>query len=507
VTAPVLRITLAPPPVARRRAWYAVLAAGIALAVAGVQAPPPLSTIAIVVSGALPLLAVLASLRWVRPARPRPWIAIGGGLALYWLGNVAGLAGLVDRNGLATQLITVAGYTGLLAGIVDLLNAGDAETDVSTILEALVLATAAALLTWFLFLAPLRLASGISADQALAALGYPAIDLGMFAVAGRTLLRYRRIAPSLWLLLPALVASTASDLAGLVAYANGQPLPAWLGVGGSLVGNGFVAAAAAHPSVARQLLAGPRPIGRYVRVRIALVGAAVVTAPLLMLLLASRSQLALLPELGIGALLISALVVSDLFLVLFRLEGSLRTRVALERELQRQAETDSLTGMPNRAAFVTRLEAALRVDRRHVALLFCDLDDFKRVNDTLGHAAGDQLLIEVGRRLQGAIHGTDVAARLGGDEFAVLLTGLADRDDADLVAERLLHACGVPVVLGDQRYRVRLSIGIAFGADTSGASELMRDADVAMYLAKHRGKGAFERFRPLPDATSVRYAS
>ena len=270
---------------------------------------------------------------------------------------------------MVVQLVTIAGYTALLAGIVDVLSGGDAEADLSTLLEALILATAAALVVWFLFLAPLRLTQGIGVGDALGALAYPAIDLAMFAVAGRTLLRYRRISPALWLLLPALVATAATDGAGLLAFAGVTHPGLWFGLGGSLMGNAFVAAAALHPSVARPLLASPRPVGSFLRVRVVLVGAATCIAPLLMLFYEATDQLTSLPEVAIGALLIAGLVASDVFLLLTRLEASLRARVSLEGELKRQAQSDSLTELPNRAAFVVRLNDVLRGDHSRVALL------------------------------------------------------------------------------------------------------------------------------------------
>jgi diguanylate cyclase (GGDEF)-like protein len=495
------RSTFVPAEVASRWAWPAVLLAGLLLAAVAVAIRPDVAGASIALSGLLPVVAIAVGLRWRHPVRPGPWRFLAAGLALYWLGSTAALAGLLARDDLLTQGITVAGYTAMLGGIVGILSEGSADGDLPTLLEALILATAAALVVWFVVIVPVRQErAGVGVGDALGALAYPAIDLAMFALAGRTLLRYRRLAPSLWLMIPALVATAATDAGGLLAFANHTAAEPWLALGGSGVANAFVAAGALHPSLSGPLLSAPRPIARYLRIRIALVGAATFIAPGLILLNETGAGAVgvhvMTPELGIGALVVSALVVGYLYLLLSRLSGALHTRLTLERELTRQAQSDSLTDLPNRAAFVSRLDDVLTLDRSQVALLFCDLDDFKTVNDTLGHGAGDELLIEVGHRLRGAIRSTDLAARLGGDEFAVLLMGLAQRDDADRVAERVMQAFAAPFSIGGQQFGVRISIGIAFGADSAGVSELMRDADIAMYQAKGHGKGRFERFRP-----------
>ena len=179
-------------------------------------------------------------------------------------------------------------------------------------------------------------------------------------------------------------------------------------------------------------------------------------------------------------------------------------RKALEEQLAHQAFHDSLTGLPNRALFADRLGHALvRLDRRDgaLAVLFLDLDDFKTVNDSLGHTAGDELLVEVARRISSCIRQSDTVARLGGDEFAILLEegpageGLVARAEVS-VAERVLEALGVPCVLEGKEITIKPSIGIAIGKGPEGAEELLRNADVAMYTAKNRGKGRYEFYDP-----------
>ncbi|MFI7602045.1 putative bifunctional diguanylate cyclase/phosphodiesterase [Actinoplanes sp. NPDC049681] len=170
------------------------------------------------------------------------------------------------------------------------------------------------------------------------------------------------------------------------------------------------------------------------------------------------------------------------------------TRRALEEQLTRQAFTDSLTGLPNRALFRDRLEQAVaRVRGTDVAVLLIDLDDFKLVNDDLGHSLGDEFLVALATRLRREMRPGDTLARLGGDEFAVLLEDI-DEPSAVRLAERLLRAGRDQVRLGSREVSCSLSIGISGG--TRPAEQLLRDADLAMYAAKRAGRNGYAVFDP-----------
>ena len=184
-----------------------------------------------------------------------------------------------------------------------------------------------------------------------------------------------------------------------------------------------------------------------------------------------------------------------------------RERKALEDQLRHRAFHDELTGLANRALFEDRLTHALARARRHdgrVAVLFFDLDDFKPVNDALGHAAGDTLLKEVARRLAQCLRASDTGARVGGDEFAVLLEDPTLPDDIDEVTDRLLEAIGRPLVVHERELFPSASIGVALDdGGTATATDLLRDADVAMYAAKRSGKGRVARFEPTMRTVAV----
>jgi diguanylate cyclase (GGDEF)-like protein len=186
-------------------------------------------------------------------------------------------------------------------------------------------------------------------------------------------------------------------------------------------------------------------------------------------------------------------------------------RKRFEEQLSHQAFHDQITGLANRALFQDRVTHALERqsrDGKPVAVLFMDLDDFKTVNDSLGHAAGDQMLVEIARRLVGRLRTADTAARLGGDEFAVLLEdggeeGLTAAD----VAGRILETFEEPFLLDATEVYTHASIGISVaepGAAPHHADELLRNADVAMYMAKEGGKGRYQLFEPAMHDTALR---
>ncbi|MGH3666437.1 MAG: putative bifunctional diguanylate cyclase/phosphodiesterase, partial [Egibacteraceae bacterium] len=173
-------------------------------------------------------------------------------------------------------------------------------------------------------------------------------------------------------------------------------------------------------------------------------------------------------------------------------------RKALEQEIEHRALHDSLTGLGNRALFLDRAGHALAMRERSPAplsVLFLDLDDFKTMNDSLGHGVGDELLVEVARRLLAAVRTADTVARLGGDEFAVLLenTGV---EGAREIAGRIEDAMRAPVTLHGNKLSVRASIGIAPAESATRPLDVLRDADIAMYAAKRDGKGRCRVFNP-----------
>lgn len=175
-------------------------------------------------------------------------------------------------------------------------------------------------------------------------------------------------------------------------------------------------------------------------------------------------------------------------------------RKLAERQLIQNAYYDALTSLPNRTLLIKQLhktieKAQLQPDY-HYAVLFLDIDNFKVVNDSLGHPVGDQLLVEVSKRLQSCVRSGDLVARLGGDEFVILLNKIAHSDDAILIAERVLEEARKPLEIRTHRIVITVSTGIVIDDFSEDVEGNLRDADIAMYRAKMRGKNCYELFLP-----------
>ena len=195
-----------------------------------------------------------------------------------------------------------------------------------------------------------------------------------------------------------------------------------------------------------------------------------------------------------------------------RMVGS-QTDITLRRQAEEKlrygALHDELTGLPNRPAFMERLRRSLeraRLDDEYVfAVLFLDLDRFKIINDSLGHRVGDQLLLEIARRLETALRPSDLVARSGGDEFVVLIDHLREEHDVAYVAERIQKILSVPITLDEREVFTTVSIGITMSSSLSECAEdLVRDADTAMHRAKLNGKARFEIFDPQMREQALR---
>jgi diguanylate cyclase (GGDEF)-like protein len=183
-----------------------------------------------------------------------------------------------------------------------------------------------------------------------------------------------------------------------------------------------------------------------------------------------------------------------------QLEGEMLERRHAETQLEHLAHHDPLTGLPNRLLFTEQLQRSLSNAQRHqkqLAVLFIDLDRFKEVNDTLGHAVGDELLVEVGQRLSGQLRGGDLLARLGGDEFVCILESIETPDEASSVAEKLIARVARPAHVRSHELNVSASVGISvYPADGENLDDLLRAADTAMYQAKRHGRNTYHFYTP-----------
>ena len=325
---------------------------------------------------------------------------------------------------------------------------------------------------------------------------YPLGDLVVLGVAIGLLSTPGARTPSFVLLIASIVILFVADTAYALQVASGTYVD-----GGELDSLWLfsyiaMASAALHRSMRDVVAPHPVAVAWLGRTRMALLALAMLTGPALVLLVNVQWESDV-PMLAIGSAFLSLLVLWRLASVVRALARDNAARVKLEGELSYRASHDPLTGLPNRRRFVERLDGALgRVNRPPLAVLFIDLDDFKTVNDSLGHAAGDALLVAVAGRLQLLLRSDDLAARLGGDEFGIILEG-QDVLGAERVADRLLAALDEPVEIEGRDLLPRASIGIVDGsANGTTAARLLSDADIAMYQAKRAGKGRARRYEP-----------
>jgi diguanylate cyclase (GGDEF)-like protein len=273
-------------------------------------------------------------------------------------------------------------------------------------------------------------------------------------------------------------------------YTSGSPLDT-----GYVVAYGLLGAAALHPSAPRLTAGESGSSQRLTRGRLAALMAASLLAPIVDVA-ADDSNLHMI-TLGVSAVLF-LLVITRMALLLRALEKATAQGAVLEDELRHQALHDPLTGLANRVLFTDRVEQTLhRMARQplRAAVLFLDLDDFKTVNDSLGHGAGDEFLAAVSARVGSCIRPVDTAARLGGDEFGVLLEGLDGVAAAVDVAERIIERCREPVEIQGRHVTGSVSVGVVMAEPHQDAEVVLRNADLAMYRAKHRGKDQWELYK------------
>ncbi|MFN2451700.1 MAG: putative bifunctional diguanylate cyclase/phosphodiesterase, partial [Candidatus Dormibacteria bacterium] len=371
------------------------------------------------------------------------------------------------------------------------------------LLDGLIIGISLLATSWTLVMRAVYNAGGQSATAQAISLAYPISDVVIGTMLFVTVMRTPRGSRSAVVLVAAALATMALADSSFTyytatnSYSTGNVLDTgWL-AGYLLLG---LAALRAYlrPAIASAETVGPSRL-MVLLPYVPVVGAGLIDAysvgvlhSLDLVMLASTSAV-------VGLVLIRQLVTLT--------ENSELLRKVADREsaLQHQANHDALTGLPNRLLLEQRALAALGGSNASCAVLFIDLDDFKRVNDTFGHNTGDRVLMEVAKRIAGLVRDEDTAARLGGDEFAILLAGVTLRT-ADDVAQRLLAALDRPLVFGDDRLHAAATVGIAVSSGTEPVAweELMRRADVAMYAAKGRGKCLSVSYSPELDAAADR---
>ena len=434
---------------------------------------------------------------WVnRPAQRLPWILIAAGQGLFVAGDLLWnwyeVIGEDPFPSLA-DVLYLAGYPFVAFGLLLMIRRRVADGDRGGLLDAAILTTAVAILSWTFLIQPQVAGSEMDQLAFAISLSYPIADLVLIGVAmgllttpGARTASFGLLGASLGFLLVADEIYALQNLAG--SYVSGSLVDSLYLIAYVLFG-----AAAAHPSMRRLTDPHPVPVTWLGPVRMTGLAAAMITGPVLVAM--GPDADGGLVVVAAGTALLSLLVLARLAGLVGSLARDVAHRRALEAQLTFQAFHDPLTGLTNRRRFVEAAETALasRAGTGTVAALFLDLDDFKTVNDSLGHAAGDALLVAVAERIRGDLRATDVAARLGGDEFGILLTEIPNVAYAMAVSERLLARLVEPIEVVGVTVEVGASVGIAVDSPAMRTvDDLLSDADVAMYQAKALGKGRFQ---------------
>jgi diguanylate cyclase len=539
---------------ASRGAWLPALVVGCALVVAAGYLPDGPAA-AVWTCTQLVCLAVATGALTRRAAVHRSgwWILLAG----CGVGVASGALYLVppaDRSDWAWFVALAARYVLLIVGLILLLEFRRAQTAEQAFLDAGIVAVGLAMVGWTFLVEPSLSQPAAGSPPPEAMYSTIALDLVMLACLVRITFGVRSRTPTMLLLaaaggvaVTADVVSTLSSPAGLSEYQPGGLIHLAWQVSGVLV-----CAAALHPSFGvGYATRGPGgavevpPPGRHAEtaarpgtippIRLAVFVAIALVAPVVPLLgllctghyvpadilpaMAGSSGLTailvvlLVTRLGLVARLASrrahAMNVQAAALVVqsTALQQALEDQQVLQRELAHRAQHDPLTGVANRALLLERLEQALTERSGHAgALLLLDLDGFKEVNNTLGHPAGDDLLVQVAQRLREATGEAYTVARLGGDEFAVLMAG-ADEDSSWQTADRVVEALRQPFPIGERRVELAASGGLLpLDVDVRCPIETLRDADLALYAAKQAGKNQVVEFRPRMREARLRYA-
>jgi diguanylate cyclase (GGDEF)-like protein len=499
---------------ARRWGWPAVLAVGALLIGAYYAAPSGTIEQSWIynVIGFVTVAAALAAVVLHRPQGAWAWILMALGQLAFVVGdviwNIFTILGEEPFPSIA-DISYIAGYPLIALGLVLATRGRIAGGDRAGLLDAAILTTGAGILWWAVVLGPLATLADPLLIPFAVSIAYPLGDLLLLGMALALAVTPGAKGSAFRLLVGSLVAMLVADLVyNVMTLAETYETGSWVDIFwlGAYV---LFGAAAAHPSMTELVEPRPVPITLLGPLRLLLLGAAMLVGPAL--LMAERSTTdTIMVVVALATATLSVLVLARLASMVRHLGHDIERRKALEAQLAFQAFHDPLTGLANRRRFIAATNDALSAPVQ-LAAMFLDLDDFKDVNDNLGHDAGDALLLTVGERLLSSVRPGDLVGRLGGDEFAVLLTNVDSVAGAETVAARLVDAVSAPLELEGHPVTVSASVGLAVRAptETVGVDDLLRRADVAMYHAKARGKNRWTTYRSemeehVPQAPLVR---
>jgi diguanylate cyclase len=439
------------------------------------------------------VIAVLAGIRRNKPANKRAWMFIAAALGsfltadvVYYVLELKSSMGEAPFPSIADGFY-LGMYPIMSVGFLMLLRSISPGRDVAGMVDAGLVAVATFAVLGILYMDTYLTDESSSLGGRLISIGYPVMGVCLLAVAVRLAAAARLRQPTFIFITGGIVSLIIADVIyGILNAAEsfttgGFADGFWLGF------YVLIAAGALHPSMADKIEPRENPHGTITQARLALLFLVVLTVPVIDIVWGE-------PFDKVFTTTASMIMFT---LVLIRLMGLMAVVQVNERRARHDSLHDSLTGLANRALFGERVESFVNQrDDGIVSVLFVDLDDFKFINDSLGHQVGDELLIAVASQLQGCVRDNDLVARLSGDEFAVLLESAVDRQDAVAVAQRVQDSLVAPVLIDGREVSISASVGIAVERRSSieRAETLLQAADTAMYQAKRNGKGRFEFF-------------
>ncbi len=442
-------------------------------------------------TGLLSVLVVLHGVRRNKPAQRAPWIWFASGLGSFLVADICYyVLELVSENGppfpSIADLFYLAMYPLVIVGLTKMHRSVPTDKADSSFVVAAIVGVAMVGALWILFVDTVIGSAALGKAALITQLAYPIMDVALIAVAARLVVKFHLKNPPLALILAAVSALAVADTAYGVYNTNGEFQTGTFIDGFWLAFYVLFGVASLHPASFASVAPIKQVEGRLTARQFAVMFVAAMSVLFIDLLWGGQQD-------RLVTIIVSGTLIS---LILGRV---LTLTKALEQSRDRmhaEARHDSLTGLANRGVFTERTAAVL-LDQpdKSVTVLFIDLDDFKTINDSLGHQAGDLLLVEVAARLTRSMRPGDMVARLGGDEFAVLIESALGPEDVVSVARRILDTLAELIDVGPRSVPAMCSIGVASGCGhETDVDTLLRNADVAMYLSKRRGKGRYELF-------------
>ena len=458
--------------------------------------------------------AMLVGVRRNRPASTRPWILLVLGISAWVIGDAIWNSYELVLHRVApwpstADYIYLVGPVLMAFGLIGMLRRRGTPRDVEGALDALIIAAGAGALSWAFFMAPYAADTSLSGVSQAVGVAYPITDVLLLAVVVRLLLAPGSHSACHRLLAAAVMCTLVGDVVYSIQSLHGTYYTGHIVDITWLAFYWLTAAAALHPSMAN--VTHPEEAGgeNLSRARVTMLAIAATLAPLTLVVQWVRDAHLDIPVIAGASVFIFLVVLARMARLVRAVQStvaqlktqgddlgrSLEDRQELQGRLHHHALHDPLTDLANPNLFHDRLGHAItRIDRSGgaVGVLFLDIDDFKVINDSLGHEVGDLVLVTLGQRMRSVLRGSDVAARLGGDEFAIVLEAMTEPADAARAADRLLGVLDGPILIPSGSIRVHGSIGVSSTEDpTTQGQDLLREADTAMYVAKTNGKRRF----------------